>query len=88
METEAIKLIGQYGPMGVILLVVLFGVYKLLIWILKANAERDKDHTDALRTLIGSLQKLCDTVGQNRDSLGRIERKVNGCPNRIKGEDG
>ena len=82
MESEALKAIAQWGPAGIVLLITLFGVFRLLTWVLEKNAEREAVLLEFVKTVSPILQRVCDCVGENKQILISIDKKVDGCEER------
>lgn len=82
MDGEIGKLAAQWGPAFGLLLVTLYGVYRLIMWTLTQNAKRDEDHTEMMRTFLPQLQSLCDKTDAGSAILLRIEAKIDSCDTR------
>ena len=83
MESEIIKAAVNWGPPAGLLLITLYGSYRLIFWTLTKNAEREKALVAFQQEMVPQMQKLNDSQCAGNAILERIEAKVSACDARV-----
>jgi len=86
--SEVANLAGQWGAPAGLLLIVLFGGYKLFQYVLEKNAEREKALMENQQTMVPMMQQLTDSSRTNTELLVQIRDSVVFCdPRRTRQRD-